>query len=52
MDIEFSEDKDNFIMIYLDDITEFSDFDEQHLEHSKKVFQKCRKFGISLNPKK
>jgi hypothetical protein len=39
-------------MIYLDDIMVFSDSDEQHLEHLKKVFQKCRKFGISLNPKK
>jgi hypothetical protein len=52
MDIEFAEEKDKFIMIYLDDITVFSDSDEQHLEHLKKVFQKCRKFGISLNPKK
>jgi hypothetical protein len=52
MDISFSEEKDKFIMIYLDDIMVFSDSDEQHLEHLKKVFQKCRKFGISLNPKK
>jgi ABC-type uncharacterized transport system substrate-binding protein len=36
----------------LDDITIFFDSDEQHIENIKKVFQKCRKFGISLNPKK
>jgi hypothetical protein len=51
MDIEFSEEKEKFIMIYLDDITVYSDSDEQHLGHLKKVFQKCRKFDISLNPK-
>jgi hypothetical protein len=52
MDIEFAEEKDKFIVIYLDDITVYSDSDEQHLEHLKKVFQKCRKFDISLNLKK
>jgi hypothetical protein len=26
--------------------------DEQHLGHLKRVFQKCRKFDIYLNPKK
>jgi hypothetical protein len=52
MDIKFVEEKDKFIMIYLDDIKVFSDSDEQHVEHLKKVFQKCRKFDIYLNPKK
>jgi hypothetical protein len=52
MDIAFSNEKDKFIMIYLDDITMYSIFDKQHLEHMKRVFQKCRKFGISLNPNK
>jgi hypothetical protein len=52
MDIAFAEEKDKFIVIYLDDITVYSDSDEQHLEHLKKVFQKCKKFDISLNPKK
>jgi hypothetical protein len=52
MDIAFVDEKDKFIVIYLDDITVYSASDKQHLEHLKKVFQKCRKFGISLNPKK
>ena len=39
-------------MIYLDDITVFSKTDLDHLQHLRKVFLKCRKFGISLNPKK
>jgi hypothetical protein len=52
MDIVFADEKDKFIVIYLDDITVYSASDKQHLEHLKRVFQKCRKFGISLNPKK
>jgi len=52
MDIAFSNEKDVFLVIYLDDLTMFSKFDEDHLHHLRIVFQKCRKFGISLNPKK
>ena len=52
MDISFSEEKDKFVVIYLDDITIFSKNDQDHLQHLRRVFQKCRKFGISLNPKK
>jgi hypothetical protein len=32
MNIDFSDEKDKFIVIYLDDITIFLDFDDQHLE--------------------
>jgi hypothetical protein len=52
MDITFDDENDNFIVIYLDDITVYSDSDEQHLNHLKKVFQKYKKFNILLNPKK
>jgi hypothetical protein len=52
MEITFANEKENFIVIYLDDITVYSDSNEQHLEHLKKVFHKCRKYGISLNPNK
>ena len=52
MDISLSEELGYFIIIYLDDVTVFSKIDEEHLEHLRKVFKKCRKFGISLNPKK
>ena len=52
MDIAFSEEKDKFVVIYLDDITIYSKSDEQHLQHLEQVFLKCRKFGISLNSKK
>ena len=49
MDIAFVGDK--FVVIYLDDITVFSKFDEEHLDHLKKTFDKCRRFGLSLNPR-
>ena len=52
MSIAFSEENDRFAIIYLDDITMFSQSDLDHLQHLKWVFLKCRKFGISLNPKK
>jgi hypothetical protein len=44
--------KDKFMVIYLDDITIFSKSDEEHLQHLEQVFKKCRRYGISLNPKK
>ena len=52
MDIEFSEEIGHFIVIYLDDITFYSKTNKEHLKHMRKVFEKCRKFGLSLNPKK
>ena len=52
MDIAFLEEKDKYIVIYLDDITMFSKTNPDHLQHLRKVFLKCRKFGISLNQKK
>jgi hypothetical protein len=52
MDIAFIGEKDKFFVIYLDYITIFSQFDKEHYDHLTKVFLKCRKFGLSLNPKK
>lgn len=52
MDIAFTNEKDVFLFVYLDDLTVFSNSDEYHLYHLKIVFQRCRKYGISLNPKK
>jgi hypothetical protein len=51
MDIAFVGEKDKFVLIYLDDITVYSSSHEEHLKHLKRVFLKCRQFGISLNPK-
>jgi hypothetical protein len=52
MDIAFIREKDQFVVIYLDDITVFSRSDKEHCHHLRKVFSKCRRFGLSLNPKK
>ena len=40
------------MVIYLDDLTVFSRSDQQHLDNLRQVFLKCRKYAISLNPKK
>jgi hypothetical protein len=52
MDITFIGERDKFVVIYLDDITDFSKSDKEHCQHLRKVFLKCRRFGLSLNPKK
>ena len=52
MEIDFSKEIHDFLIIYLYDITIFSKIDNEHLDHLRQVFTKCRKFGISLNPKK
>jgi hypothetical protein len=52
MDIAFVEESGKFIVVYLDDVTVFSRSDDEHLRHLRRVFEKCRRFGISLNPKK
>ena len=52
MDIAFTNEKDVFLVVYLDDLIVFSNSDEDYLYHLKIVFQRCRKYGISLNPKK
>ena len=52
MDIAFMDELGRFIFIYLDDVTVYSKSDEEHLQHLRWVFEKCRNFGISLNPKK
>ena len=52
MDIAFAKEIHDFLVVYLDDLTPFSKSDEQHLKHLRQVFITCRKYGISLNPKK
>ena len=52
MDITLFEEKDKFVVIYLDDIIVFSGSHDDHLKHLEQVFHKCKKFGVSLNPKK
>ena len=52
MDIGFIDEKENILFIYLDDITVFSQSDEEHVAHLLRMLRKYKKFGISLNPKK
>ena len=52
MDIAFAGEIGISVVIYMDDITVYSKSDRENLRHLEKVFMKCRKYGISLNPKK
>jgi len=52
MDIAFAKEIHDFLVVYQDDITVFSKSDNEHLDHLRRVFIKCKKIGISLNPKK
>jgi len=52
IDIAFAKEIHYFLVFYLDDLTPFSKSDQEHLKHLRQVFLTCRKYGISLNPKK
>ena len=52
VDIAFVDERDKFVVIYMDDITVYSRFSKDHIIHLEKVFIKWRKYGISLNPRK
>jgi hypothetical protein len=52
MDITFIGERDKFVVIYHDHLTIFSKSNEDHLIHLKQTFDKCRRFGFFLNPKK
>jgi hypothetical protein len=49
--IAFVGERDKFIAIYLNDMNVFSKTNEDHIKNLRKTFVKCRKFGLSLNPK-
>ena len=52
MDIDFLSLIGWSLVFYLDDVTIFSKKREEHVFHLKQIFEYCRKYGISLNPKK
>jgi hypothetical protein len=47
----FREYLDNFMKIFMDDFMVYSDM-ESHLLKLRLCFQKCKEYGISLNPDK
>jgi hypothetical protein len=40
------------VVVYLDDVTVYSKNREEHIQHLTQIFERCQKYGISLNPKK
>ena len=52
MDIAFRGLIGRNVVIYLDDITIFSKKRGEHVFHQRRIFERCRKYGIALNPKK
>jgi transposase InsO family protein len=52
MDFSFRDLIQKIIEIYQDDLTVVSKDRKDHLSHLRIVFERCRKYGISLNPKK
>jgi ribonuclease HI/transposase InsO family protein len=52
MDIAFRGLINHSVVVYLDDVTVYSKNKNDHLAHLRVVLLRCRKYGISLNPKK
>jgi len=52
MDYAFRDLIQKIIEIYQDDLTVVSKERKDHLSHLRIVFERCREYGISLNPKK
>jgi hypothetical protein len=52
MDFSFRDLIQKIIEIYQDDLTVVSKERKDHISHLRIVFERCRKYGISLNPKK
>jgi len=52
MDVTFKGLVGKCIIIYMDDLTVFSKRREDHVADLRKVLQRCKDYGISLNPKK
>lgn len=51
-DIAFVGEYEKFFVIYLDYIIVFSKSDDENLKQLHNIFEKCTKYGLSLNPKK
>jgi hypothetical protein len=52
MQLAFDDIIDKIIQVYLDELIVYSKTLTNHFSHLRKVFMRCRKFNISLNPLK
>ena len=52
MDITFRGLLNKSVVVYLNDIMVYSKTREEHIPHLKAIFERCRRYEISLNPKK
>jgi len=52
MDIVFHGITNHSVVVYLDDVTVFSNNKKVNLSHLRGVLERCCKYGISLKPKK
>jgi hypothetical protein len=52
MDIAFQVLINKCVVVYLDDVTVYSNSRKDHIQHLTQIFERCRRYGISLNPKK
>eukprot|EP00253_Pinus_taeda_P024110 PITA_24110 len=52
MDIAFRGLMNISVVVYMDDITMYSYHRRDHIYHLRQIFKRCRRSGISLNPKK
>jgi hypothetical protein len=52
MDVSFRGLIKKCVVVYWDDMTVYSKNREDHIQHLTQIFKRCRKYGISLSPKK
>lgn len=52
MDIDFRGLINISVVVYMDDITVYSYHGRDHIYHLRQIFERCQRYGISLNPKK
>jgi hypothetical protein len=52
VDIEFDGLIGESVVVYIDDVNIYSKQRSDHAHYLKKIFKWCRKYDISLNPKK
>jgi hypothetical protein len=52
MDVAFRGLINKCVVVYLDSVSVYSKNIEEHIQHLTQIFERCRKYSISLNPKK